>query len=453
MLGFTSELDKIHLSLVVLSITGLYALFYRCPGRKLDHIPAVGYKSHLLSFIGGFQFFYKARHLLQRGCDEFGAGVFKIPHLNRWTVVVNGEKYIEEYRKAPENVLSFHDAVEEIALTLGPTVGTNPYHIPIIRTQLTRNIPAVLPGLHEELVVAYETTIPPKDGQNEEFLKTNVDFTVTVIIAGAILNLLPRFLRPKYLQPLVEERRQKMADSGQDYPGKPNDMLSWLMDAASEEEGTLHNLARRILTVNMAAIHTSSMTFSQALFDLATHPEYVKELRDEVKSVTDREGWTSDALNQMIKVDSFIKESQRLHLLGHLLMQRVVRQPFTFSDGTVIPAGSTVGVAGYSAHMNETSYEDPHTFQPFRFVNKREETGRKVDMVSTSTDFLSFGHGLHSCPGRFFAAAELKLMLAHVLMTYDLKMEGDAGRPEDVWYMATCIPNPKAEILFRKRVA
>ncbi|KAG6840059.1 hypothetical protein C0991_009289 [Blastosporella zonata] len=202
----------------------------------------------------------------------------------------------------------------------------------------------------------------------------------------------------------------------------------------------------------MAAIHTSSITFSQALFELATHPECVQELRDEIESVTDRDGWTYEALNQMVKVDSFMKESQRLNMLVHLMMERVVRQPFTFSDGTVIPAGSTVAIAGYPAHMNETSYKDPHTFQPFRFVEKREQTGRKFDMVSTHTDFLAFGHGLHSCPGRFFASAELKLMLAHVVMTYDVQMEGDARRPDDVWYLMTCIPNPKAEILLRKRI-
>ncbi|KAG6852653.1 hypothetical protein C0991_010165 [Blastosporella zonata] len=378
---------------------------------------------------------------------------------------------------------------------MGPTVNTNTYHVPVIRA-LTRKIPEVLPGLHQEIIDAYQDLISPKDEwvnvkvldnvmyivnrvtnfafvgaplcRNKEYLKNNIDFTVSVTIGSEVLSCLPLFIRPfasnflgtntmvdrssKHLQPLIEERLQRM-DHESEYSEMPKDLLSLLMDAANEEERTLHNLTRRMLSINMAAIHTTSMAFSQAIFDLAVvDPDCVQELRDEIKSVTEREGWTLDALNYMIKVDSFLKESQRLNMLAQILMRRFARQPFTFSDGTTIPAGTLVAVAGHAAHLNEASYDDPHTFQPFRFVEKREQTSRKVDLSSTHTDFLAFGHGAHSCPGRFFASAVLKLMLAHVVMTYDVKMQEGAGRPGNVWYATTAIPDPKAEVLFRKHV-
>ena len=72
-------------------------------------------------------------------------------------------------------------------------------------------------------------------------------------------------------------------------------------------------------------------------------------------------------------------------------------------------------------------------------------------MTATSIDYLTFGYGRHACPGRFFAAAELKLMLALIVMNYDVKLEGP--HPEPVWFMTSCIPNPKGEVLFRKRAA
>lgn len=37
------------------------------------------------------------------------------------------------------------------------------------------------------------------------------------------------------------------------------DMLSWFMEEATEEESTDWNLARRILAINFAAVHTTSM--------------------------------------------------------------------------------------------------------------------------------------------------------------------------------------------------
>ena len=133
-------------------------------------------------------------------------------------------------------------------------------------------------------------------------------------------------------------------------------------------------------------------------------------------------------------------------------MTRIVREPFTFSDGTYLPKGTYISVPSHTIHLDESNYPDPTSFVPFRFVDKvKESTGRKVDMTATSTDFLSFGHGRHACPGRFFAATELKLMLAHIVMKYDVKLEGP--HPANLWVVTSCMANPKGEVLFRKRGA
>lgn len=55
-------------------------------------------------------------------------------------------------------------------------------------------------------------------------------------------------------------------------------------------------------------------------------------------------------------------------------------------------------------------------------------------------------------PGRLFVAAELKCMLAHVLMNYDIKMANDAGRPDNIRIGQEMLPDATAEVLFRKRV-
>ena len=56
---------------------------------------------------------------------------------------------------------------------------------------------------------------------------------------------------------------------------------------------------------------------THALFDLLSHLEYLQPLREEVEEIIQREGWTKSAVDQMYKIDSFIKESQRLHPIGH----------------------------------------------------------------------------------------------------------------------------------------
>lgn len=49
-------------------------------------------------------------------------------------------------------------------------------------------------------------------------------------------------------------------------------------------------------------------------------------------------------------------------------------------------------------------------------------------------------------PGRFFAVTLMKLMLAFLLLRYDIKTK-DGVRPADI----NLIPDVKAEILFRRR--
>ena len=72
------------------------------------------------------------------------------------------------------------------------------------------------------------------------------------------------------------------------------------------------------------------------------------------------------------------------------------------------------------------------------------------DCVSTPGDtFLGFGHGKHPCPGRYFAAHEMKLLLAHVVQNYDV--EHLATRPLQDAIMETKLPSQSTEIRVRRR--
>lgn len=56
----------------------------------------------------------------------------------------------------------------------------------------------------------------------------------------------------------------------------------------------------------------------------------------------------------------------------------------------------------------------------------------------------------HNSPGRFFAANELKCLLAHVVTNYDVKI-ANGIIPDPSWYSNSKTPNRDAEVLFRKR--
>lgn len=103
-------------------------------------------------------------------------------------------------------------------------------------------------------------------------------------------------------------------------------------------------------------------------------------------------------MGKMQKLDSFIKESQRVNGLSVVNMDRKVLKPFTFSDGTHLPEGAFVSVAAQSTHSDGSSYPNADTFDAFRFSDMRasEGEGTKHSFVTTGVDYIPFGHGRHA---------------------------------------------------------
>lgn len=70
----------------------------------------------------------------------------------------------------------------------------------------------------------------------------------------------------------------------------------------------------RILYIYISAVATTSTAVGQAVYDLAENAECQGPIRDEIISIVQAfRGWSKSSLNNMRKLDSSIKESQRLH--------------------------------------------------------------------------------------------------------------------------------------------
>ena len=53
-------------------------------------------------------------------------------------------------------------------------------------------------------------------------------------------------------------------------------------------------------------------TFTQALYNLAVNPQYVRPLREEVEAAIEKYGWTKEGIAAMRRIDSFLMETLRL---------------------------------------------------------------------------------------------------------------------------------------------
>ena len=77
---------------------------------------------------------------------------------------------------------------------------------------------------------------------------------------------------------------------------------------------------------------------------------------------------------------------------------------YTLSDGTIFLARTFVAANTTSIHHDESLYDNPDTFDGFRFVRKSDA---KHQMTSSSTDYLPFGHGRHAWYALFIFVALL----------------------------------------------
>ncbi|KZT08801.1 cytochrome P450 [Laetiporus sulphureus 93-53] len=494
-------MDSTQLTYTLLIAIPLLIFLHR-RSNPLYSIPAVGFSAPLLSYIGAYNFTRNARGLLKEGYEKHKGSVFRVPMMDRWVVIFCGAKMNDELRKFPDDEMSFLDAAEELVqmkYTIAPEVADHPIHISVIRGPLTRNFGVVLPDVVDEITVAMEELIPIKHDEwvtvpglstmrqivcrasnrvfvglpfcrNKEYLDIALNFTADVGKGRAIMMATPTILKPlvgrllpwsrravrqfsAMMKAVIEERIKQLEKHGRDWSDKPNNFMTWLVEEAMATGKTVDLVVQALLASNFVAIHTSSTSITHALFHLAANPEHIHPLREEVESFIKTEGWTKIALGKMWKLDSFMRESQRMNGIGCISIIRKVLKDVTLSDGTVIPAGTIVGSAAESTHYDDESYDLPYDFRPYRFSDMRAEESDRIkhQYVSTSPEYIPFGHGKHACPGRFFAANELKTALAYIVMNYDVKFGGDGTRPINRWFGSSVIPDPMAQVMFRKR--
>ncbi|KAH9975542.1 cytochrome P450 [Lactifluus volemus] len=486
----------------ILILVSLFLSWYR-RDPLLSAIPTVGFSDPILSYISAVQFNFDGFRMLKEGYEKTRPGLFKIASFRRWMILVAGSELIEDVRKAPDNVLSMLElSLETLQLeyTLKLLNMDDLYQTDVIRSKLTRNISGILEEVRDELVTALEEVIQTRDDEwikvpivetmqrvicavsnrvfvglplcrNRDYQTLNLTFAVNAVKSAAIIGMFPKPLKPivsrilsnlpsqirqaiEFIRPMVEERFAKMEEFGEDWDNKPNDMLMWLMSEAKGVERSLDGLARRLLLVNLAAIHTTSLTFTQVFYRVLANPECVNSLREEVEAVVAEEGWTKAGLDKLHMIDSFIRESQRVDGLTFLTMLRLALRPFTFSNGVTIPAGTLVALPASAVHRDEELYPNPEEFDGFRFSKLRESDGDSVtsrhQVVSTSTEHLAFGLGRHTCPGRVFAANMIKALLAHMVVTYDMKFEEGTEAPADRCIFGMRIPG-NTNVMFRHR--
>ncbi|KAL4799280.1 putative cytochrome P450 [Aspergillus venezuelensis] len=451
--------------------------------------------------------------MLQEGYKKYRGKPWYVPSPLGERLMIPS-KYVEELKAAPVDEVDFVATFFEMFEGHYTTMGSrSTLHPRVARVQLNQNMGSVLAPVASEIKEAFEMHLPSTEewqavniadamvnivaqvssrmfggtqlSRHSEWVDATIKFARDGFIGAQAIKQYPRIVRPfaakfipalkkineyhknarSVIVPILEAREAAEALGCPESGGKPPmDFLQWMLESSVGEEKDKAFIASILLKLSFAAIHTSAAAPTQLLYDLCAAPGYIQPLRDEIAKERAESNGILDkaALARLEKLDSIMKESQRFNPLLLVTFERLVTRPYTLSDGFQIPAGTQIGVPTQAISMDPDLYPDPTKFDGFRFVKMKQALTTKdpsamgrLSFASSNHEGMTFGYGRHACPGRWFAANEIKMIMSYLLENYDFRYPGGKtgweNRPKSVNAETQFLPNHEALIEFRLR--
>ncbi|XP_061098811.1 cytochrome P450 3A30-like [Conger conger] len=173
---------------------------------------------------------------------------------------------------------------------------------------------------------------------------------------------------------------------------------------------THHEILSTAATFLAAGFETTSKTLTFLIYCLATNPDVMKRLLDEIDKVfPNKSPVTYEQLVHLEYLDMVLNESQRLYPIA-LRMERLCTETIVV-NGVTIPKGTLVMIPVYALHRDPEHWPEPECFNPERF-SKENKDG--MDPYA----FLPFGAGPRNCIGMRLAVVLMKLAIVQVLQHF-----------------------------------
>jgi cytochrome P450 len=139
-------------------------------------------------------------------------------------------------------------------------------------------------------------------------------------------------------------------------------------------------------------------------------------------------------------------------------VRRRALKDFVLSDGTRVERGDWTLTPFQAINYDESIYPDAMQFDGFRFAavetSKIKVYGSQPrepsNFIDPSETWHFWGSGRMTCPGRFYSATAMKLVMAHILQNYDVELVDEKAPRSWIW-RTTQTPHEDASVIFRPR--
>jgi sterol 14-demethylase len=245
------------------------------------------------------------------------------------------------------------------------------------------------------------------------------------------------------LQAMLMEAVQERVDQLPGMSEKPEDMLQSFLDARYKDGSPmpLELIPGMIVWIMFGGWHTSSNTAAWACVELARHPEYQREVIEEIDAVfAEGEELSFAALREMPVTEGFVNETLRLYPPLCNLARQVVNQPFEYK-GNSFDVGTQLMISPYVSHRVPEIFSDPLKFDPHR------------PQPENVFAYIPFGGGKRKCVGNAFAFLQVKSILAGLLRRYELSLVDPPESYREVMPSLILRPSDPCKLRFTRRAS
>lgn len=184
---------------------------------------------------------------------------------------------------------------------------------------------------------------------------------------------------------------------------------------------TVDDIRDQLITFIVAAYHTTGALVTFLLTYLAKHSKIQRMVQQELDLIFPSKQElqvSSEQLKQMPFTEAVIKETLRLVAPGHII-GRKLSEDLDLGD-YIVPKGKDVFIAIHALHRRAELYVDAEEFRPERWLPGFEHLRSKHPFA-----FLPFSGGLRACIGQRVAINEIKIILCHVMQSFDVLPKED----------------------------
>jgi cytochrome P450 len=215
---------------------------------------------------------------------------------------------------------------------------------------------------------------------------------------------------------IIDQRRRS------DPAGRPDDMLSLLMDARDGDGQPMSDTQLRdeTMTLYIAGHETTGNTLVWAYLMLSRHPEARRRMAEEITEVVGDRLPTMDDYRSLKFTEAVVKETLRLYPAAWLHLVRAVAD--VELAGQRVPAGTDVWMSQWATHRDPRWFDDPEAFRPERFLG---DAAQEIPNYA----WFPFGGGPHVCLGNRFALVEAVLVLATIAQRFHLEIDPELEFP------------------------